>query len=321
MLKTIFTRLHNGFMILYQAFVLIHEHKAFYWFASLLMFSYAAIIGVIGSCFLYLIKSTSWTERIQTTTHVAHGTTTYSSAYQGTMDPFVFMSFMSMLIIALMAHALWSTLLEIAISFYSAAAMHHDYANLHIRKAIWRSLTTSWRVVCWVLLNMTVGFIIGALRGHSNNKKNFSILDALRQMLGSLLSMAWSICTFLVPQVIAFEGTGAILSIKTSFEIIKKTFGESLSANFIFSAFYSAISMLVVLIGFLLSRFIYYDASGTMHVPLIVSIAFGALVCSAAFAIALVSVARMIFKTSIYFYAKNNECVGFDASLITQSFR
>lgn len=318
MLSPLFTRVKNGFAIMYQAFKLMHQHKTFYWFAGLLMVSYAAVLGILGSCVLYLFKSIAWVKMEQVTDTALN--LTYTNVQHGTVEPLILMNFIGMLITALLAHALWKNILEIAISTYAAAAMHNDQANLNMGHAVWRAFTGLWHVFCWVLFNMSVGLVIGALSGNGN-KKNFSITDALRQMLGSLLSMAWSICTFLVPQVIAFERAGAIQSIKTSFEMIKKTFGESVTANFVFSLFYSAIGTMVVLSGLTLSMFIQHHPSGAIYVPWLPGVLFVCIVLSTSFASALVTIARIIFKTSIYFYAKNKECVGFDASLISQSFR
>ena len=294
-----------------QAFSLMQEHKAFYWFAGLLMVSYAAIMGALASCAVYLLRGTIWTH----TTQTAHGV-----VYHGTIEPMVMLNFISTFLMILLAHALWKNLLEIAISSYAAAAIHQNHAQLRMSKALWSAMTASWRVLCWVLFDTTVGVLIGALSGKRENN-NFSIFDALRQMVGSLLSMAWSISTFLVPQVIAFERTSAFSSIKTSFALIKKTFGETLSANFIFGIFYSAIGTVVILLTALFAPTIAQvtQASGSLPAFPVIIISF--ILCLAAFASALLTVARIIFKTSVYFYAKDNKCLGFDASLITQSFR
>ncbi|MBM3893030.1 hypothetical protein FJ365_01340 [Candidatus Dependentiae bacterium] len=312
MLEAFYNRIKNGFAIMLQAFQLMHQHKTFYWLALLLMGSYAAILSALSSCFFYFITSTVW-HRVTTGTN--------NIAYEGTIDPTLFMRILGMLLITLFIHALWKNILEITVSTYAAAAMHNDYAQLSVGRAFIRTFSALWYIVCWVLLNITIGFVISAVSGGNPNEKNFSIIDWLRQMLGSMLSMAWSICTFLVPQVIAFEGTGAINSIKISFNLIKQTFGESLSANFIFSAFYSAIGLMVGLCAFLCSLFIVPSPTGSLHFPLIPSVLFVLVLLGAAFTIAAITVARMIFKTSIYFYAKNKECIGFDASLISQSFR
>jgi len=237
MLEAFYNRIKNGFAIMLQAFQLMHQHKTFYWLALLLMGSYAAILSALSSCFFYFITSTVW-HRVTTGTN--------NIAYEGTIDPTLFMRILGMLLITLFIHALWKNILEITVSTYAAAAMHNDYAQLSVGRAFIRTFSALWYIVCWVLLNITIGFVISAVSGGNPNEKNFSIIDWLRQMLGSMLSMAWSICTFLVPQVIAFEGTGAINSIKISFNLIKQTFGESLSANFIFSAFYKTMRFSVL---------------------------------------------------------------------------
>ncbi len=311
MIGTMFARLKNGFAIMVQAFSLMHEHKAFYWFAGLLMFSYAAIMGALASCAVYLLRGTTWTH----TTQTVHGT-----VYHGTIEPTVMLNFISSFLMILLAHALWKNLLEIAISTYAAAAMHQNYSQLHMSKALWSALKASWYVLCWVLFDTTIGLAIGAISGKRENDR-FSILDAIRHMVGSLLSMAWSVCTFLVPQVIAFERRGAFSSIRTSFALIKKTFGETLSANFMFSFFYSAIGIVVILLVALFAPLITQVTQASSSLPLFPVLIISLILCLAAFASAALTVARIIFKTSVYFYAKDNECLGFDASLITQSFR
>lgn len=312
MLEAIFNRMKNGFAIMLQAFQLMHKHKNFYWFALLLMGSYTAILSLLASCFFYFMTSTVWHHVTTSTDHIT---------YEGTIDPGLFMRIVGILLVVLLIHALWKNIMEIAVSTYAAAVMHNNYAQISMGRAFMRTFTALWHIFCWVLFDITIGFVISAISGGNNNQKSFSILDALRQMLGSMLSMAWSICTFLVPQVIAFERTGAIHSIKTSFALIKQTFGESLSANFVFSAFYSAVGLMVCLCAFLLSLFIAPTSAGTIQLPIIPGILFALVLLCAAFAIAAITVARMIFKTSIYFYAKDKECIGFDAPLISQSFR
>ena len=301
--------LKNGSAIVLQACNLISEHKAFYWFAGLLMLSYAAVMGTITNCIWYLMKRVTWTHVTQTA---------QATVYHGTVDSLTMLNFISTFLMVILVHALWKNLLEIAISSYAAAAMHSDKRSLSIGKALWSALKRSWAILWWVLFNLTVGLAISVISGGSNENKP-PIAGALRQLLGIMLSMAWSISTFLVPQVIAFEQTGTFASIKTSFTLIKKTFGEALSANFIFSVFYSLIGIVVMTLTMIFAPTLVQIPSGSL--PLFPLLIISVLLLLAAFALALLTVARIIFKTSVYFYAKDNECLGFDASLITQSFR
>ena len=130
MLQAMFTRVKNGFAIMFQAFQLMHTHKTFYWFALLLMSSYAAILGLLSYCFFYFMTSIVWHHVTTSSNHVA---------YQGTIDPGLSMRIFGILLVVLLIHALWKNIMEIAVSTYAAAVMHNDHAHLSMWHAFVRT--------------------------------------------------------------------------------------------------------------------------------------------------------------------------------------
>ena len=79
------------------------------------------------------------------------------------------------------------------------------------------------QIAGWALVAATVGLILRAIESRSERAGAF---------IASLLGMAWSAVTYFVVPVIVVERTGPIEAGKRSFQILKRTWGEALAANF-----------------------------------------------------------------------------------------
>ena len=91
------------------------------------------------------------------------------------------------------------------------------------------------QITAWAIVAATVGLIIKAIESRS---------EKLQAVLAGILGMAWSAATYFVVPVIVVEGTGPIEAAKRSFSILRKTWGESLVANF-------GVGMIVFLVSLL----------------------------------------------------------------------
>ncbi len=79
------------------------------------------------------------------------------------------------------------------------------------------------QIAGWALVAATVGLILRVIESSS---------ERAGQIIASLMGMAWSAVTYFVVPVIVVERTGPIAAGKRSFEILRRTWGESLVANF-----------------------------------------------------------------------------------------
>ena len=79
------------------------------------------------------------------------------------------------------------------------------------------------QIAGWALVAATVGLILKIIESRSEKFGAF---------IASLLGMAWSAITYFVVPVIVVERTGPIAAGKRSLEILKRTWGEALTANF-----------------------------------------------------------------------------------------
>jgi len=74
----------------------------------------------------------------------------------------------------------------------------------------------------WALVAASVGMILKLIESRS---------EKLGALVASLVGMAWSIVTFFVVPVIVVEQAGPITALRRSTAILRKSWGESLSAN------------------------------------------------------------------------------------------
>lgn len=88
-------------------------------------------------------------------------------------------------------------------------------------------LNAAWKripqIAGWALLAATVGMILKVIESRS---------ERVGEIVAGLLGAAWSIMTYFVVPVIVVEKTGPIDSFKRSLSIMRRTWGESLTANF-----------------------------------------------------------------------------------------
>ena len=87
-------------------------------------------------------------------------------------------------------------------------------------KAAWARLP---QIAGWALVSATVGVILRAIESQS---------EKAGQFVAGLLGMAWGAATYFVVPVLVVERVGPVDALKRSFAILRKTWGESLVANF-----------------------------------------------------------------------------------------
>ncbi|NND05555.1 MAG: hypothetical protein HKN87_04175 [Saprospiraceae bacterium] len=83
--------------------------------------------------------------------------------------------------------------------------------------------------LAWSALAATVGTLLRMLEER---------LGFIGQLVVGLTGMVWSLATFFVVPILAFEHIGPIDALKKSADMIKKQWGEAIGANFSFAAFY-----------------------------------------------------------------------------------
>ena len=126
------------------------------------------------------------------------------------------------------------------IVFFNTALVHctHLYFSgeeVTIRKGIQFSLSRIRVILSWAVFAATVGTLLRLVQDN---------LGTVGKIITGLIGIVWSVTTFFVVPVIAYENLGAIDAFKRSAALMKEKWGESLGATFSFG--------LVQLIAFLL---------------------------------------------------------------------
>ena len=94
------------------------------------------------------------------------------------------------------------------------------------------------QIAGWALVAASVGMILKIIESRSQK---------VGQIISGILGMAWSVTTFFVIPVLVVEKAGPIDAFKRSVAVMRKTWGESLSANFGIG-FFTFLAMLVGII-------------------------------------------------------------------------
>lgn len=156
--------------------------------------------------------------------------------------------------------------------------MYLEGEEVEIRAGIQFSISRLGAILSWAAVAATVGTILKVAQERAGS---------IGRILIGLLGMAWSILTFFVVPVIAYENVGPFKAIARSKDLIKQKWGEGLGAGFSF--------FLVNLAGFACVVLIF--ALGFLINPII-----GFILALLAFLLlsAVVSAARTIFVAAIY---------------------
>ncbi len=78
------------------------------------------------------------------------------------------------------------------------------------------------QIVGWALVSATVGVILKIIESQS---------EKVGAIVSGLLGMAWGVMTYFVVPVLVVEQVGPIEAVKRSTSILRKTWGEALTAN------------------------------------------------------------------------------------------
>ena len=162
------------------------------------------------------------------------------------------------------------------------------------------------QILGWALVSATVGVILKIIESKSEKAGKFA---------AALLGTAWTVATYFVVPVLVVEKAGPGKAMKRSLAILRKSWGEALTANFGLGIVTTIITMLAVFpIGFGIV------AIGTDNVVL-GSVAIGAGVCWIVLVALVSSALDAILVAALYLYAAEETVPKkFDETLLREAF-
>lgn len=159
-------------------------------------------------------------------------------------------------------------------------------------------------IISWAIIAACVGLLLRILEEVARrNTQGFGRFIA--EMIIGLLGMAWSLLTFFVIPIIAYDGVGGFEALRRSGSVIKRRWGEAVVGGTGIGLVMWIIG-LVVVVALGVIGFIALSSGGTAG--LVVGIAFIALaVLALLVAITLTAALQSIYTTVLYTYATTGQ--------------
>lgn len=270
-----FDRLSNGWKISMTSLKVLREHKQLIIFPIL---SGISLVLILGSFFTIILAGAGWNmDNVQ--------------ERDGNTLGYVFLF-------------LYYLVNYFVVVFFNMALVHctHLYfkgEEVSVEAGIRFSLSRIGAIFAWSMFAATIGMILRLL---SEN------LGTIGKIIIGLIGIAWSVATFFVVPVIAYENLGPIDAFKRSADMMRQKWGERIGAGFSFGLM-SFIGFLVAGLGLFLL--------GAMFNPIIgvVLALLGVLLVSA-----IVSAAKTIFISAVYHNINGDPVEHFNQQMIDNLF-
>ena len=156
-------------------------------------------------------------------------------------------------------------------------------------------------IFVWSILSATVGFIFRLIEDKS---------EYIGSIISGLLGMLWSVMTFFVVPIMAYEKLNLKAAIKRSSKLLKKTYGERLGA---FSAF--GILWILILIAVIIPIYVLYRNNHLSNDMFLYTV--GIFVCIIS---VFMATADIIFKAAAYQFSVGGATGEFDKGNLDSIF-
>jgi hypothetical protein len=190
------------------------------------------------------------------------------------------------------------------IVFFNMALVHctHLYfkgEEVTVKQGLQFSMSRLGAIFSWAVFAATVGTVLRAIQENSG---------ALGKIIGGIIGIVWSVATFFVVPVIAYENLGPIDAFKRSSQLMKQKWGESLGATFSFGIIQLLAMFLMAIPLFIIGSLIHPLAGIALAVP-------GAFII-----LSIVSAAHTIFVSAVYHEINGEPTDHFNRQLIDNLF-
>lgn len=269
-----FDRLSNGWTISMNSFKVLRANKQLVVFPIL---SGISLILILGSFFTVVLASVGW------------DVDAIEDPNQGASILLLFLYYLVNYFVVV---------------FFNMALVHctHLYfkgEEVTISKGIRFSFSRIGAIFGWSMFAATVGTILKLLA------ENFGWIGKI--VIG-LIGLVWSVATFFVVPVIAYENVGPLDAFKRSSQMMRQKWGESIGAGFSFG--------LVQLLAFLVVGCALFFIGSIFHFVIGIILAILGVLLVAA----VISAAQTIFISAVYHNVTGDPVKHFDQQLIDNLF-
>lgn len=186
------------------------------------------------------------------------------------------------------------------ITFFNVALIHSarqvfEGEEPSLQEGVRFSAQRSHQIFTWALVAATVGLIIQAIE------------ERLGSLVSGILGFAWSMASYFVLPVLAYEGVGPLDAIKRSSQTIRERWGDAIGAGFSLGLF--------VLVGIVVA-IVSGLGAGFVHPGM--GVAIGVMVMLITFVVN--GAARNIFLAAAYQHTQGNTPNAFDSETLDGIF-
>jgi len=154
-------------------------------------------------------------------------------------------------------------------------------------------------IFSWAVFAATIGLILRAIQENSG---------IIGKIITGIIGIVWSVATFFVVPVIAYENLGPIGAFKRSSQMMKEKWGQSLAAGFSFGV--------IQFLAFLVIGLPLFFLGNTINVFFGVALAFAVVFII----MAILSAAQTIFISAVYHNINGDVTKHFDEQLVDNLF-
>jgi hypothetical protein len=267
-------RLSNGWTIAMNSFKVLKEHKQLIIFPILSGF---AILLVMGSFATVLLSQAGWDPE--------------NLSFEGTPLYYLFVFGFYLLNYFIVV-------------FFNMALIHCTRLyfrgeEVSVRAGLQFSMSRLGAIFSWAFFAATIGLLLKTIQDN---------VGWLGKILIGIIGVVWSIATFFVVPIIAYENVGPLDAFKRSSKLMKEKWGESLSANFSF--------VLIQILGMIVVGVPLYLIGAAFN-PILgfVLAAVGVFIM-----ISVISAAQTIFVSAIYHNINGDPVKHFNQQMVDQLF-
>jgi hypothetical protein len=269
-----FDRLSNGWKLSMNSFKVLKENQQLIIFPFL---SGISLLLVIGSFFTITLANAGWDpENIGEVSSAGY----YALLFLFYLVNYFIIVFFNMALI-------------------HCTRMYFKGEEVSVKAGLQFSLSRVGAIFSWAVFAATVGLILKTIQENSG---------LLGKIITGIIGIVWSVTTFFVVPVIAYENLGPIGAFKRSTQMMKQKWGESLAAGFSFG--------LIKFLAILIIGLVLFLAGSIVHPFLGIGLA----VIAAFIIMAIMSAAETIFVSAVYHNINGDPVEHFSQQLIDDLF-
>ena len=270
-----FDRLSNGWKISMNSFKVLRENKQLILFPIL---SGISLLVVIGSFTTAMLAAAGWDPDNISDTYGSVGD--YLLLFVFYIVNYFIIVFFNMALI-------------------HCTRLYFQGEEVTIEKGLRFSLSRIGAIFSWALFAGTIGALLRIIQEE---------LGWVGKIITGILGIVWSIATFFVVPVIAYENLGPLGAFKRSAKLMKEKWGESLAATFSFGLINFLSFFIIGLPLYLLGSLIHPLVGAALAVLGILLVA------------AILSAAQTIFVSAVYHNINGDPVKHFDQQMVERLF-